>query len=147
MSLSVREQQALDSIEHGLSGSDPRLALMLATFTRLTAGEEMSVREKIQAGRRQATRRSHGNRRLPLRDITGLQARRMRSRLGWQRAALLLWLLISIVLIAVALAVSRGSGGGSCAVSWASCAVHSPGHAARPATHKTAADQAPRISG
>jgi pimeloyl-ACP methyl ester carboxylesterase len=37
MSLSAREQQALDSIEDGLSGADPKLASLLATFTRLTA--------------------------------------------------------------------------------------------------------------
>ena len=41
MSLSERDQQALDGIEDGLAGSTPKLAAMLATFTRLTAGEEM----------------------------------------------------------------------------------------------------------
>lgn len=138
MSLSVREQQALDSIEDGLCGSDPRLASLLATFTQLTAGEEMPVREKIRAGWRRATRRSHRNRRHPPRDMMGLQA-------------VLLWLLISVVLIAVALALSRGSGGGgggACPMSWAAaCAVQPPGHAARPAAHKTAAAQALRTSG
>ena len=39
MGLSEREQQALDSIEDGLAGSDPELASLLATFTRLTAGD------------------------------------------------------------------------------------------------------------
>ena len=41
MSLSERDQQALDGIEDGLAGSTPKLAAMLATFTRLTVGEEM----------------------------------------------------------------------------------------------------------
>ena len=32
MSLSAREQQALDSIEDEMAGSDPKLASLLATF-------------------------------------------------------------------------------------------------------------------
>ena len=47
MSLSAREQHALDSIETALTGSDPDLAVLLATFGRLTSGEEMPGREKI----------------------------------------------------------------------------------------------------
>ena len=57
MSLSPKEQQALASIEDGLAGSDPKLASLLATFARLASGEEMPVREKIQAIRHRATRR------------------------------------------------------------------------------------------
>lgn len=66
MSLSPREQQALDSIADGLAGSDPKLASLLVTFTRLTAAEEIPVREKIRAGWRQATRRQRRSRRHPL---------------------------------------------------------------------------------
>ena len=40
MSLSAREQQALDCIEDGLGGSDPGLVSLLATFARLAWGEE-----------------------------------------------------------------------------------------------------------
>ena len=47
MSLSAREQQALDCIEDELAGSDPKLAWLLATFARHASGEEMPVREKI----------------------------------------------------------------------------------------------------
>ena len=47
MSLSAREQQALDSIGDELAGADPKLASLLATFARLASGEEMPVREKI----------------------------------------------------------------------------------------------------
>jgi hypothetical protein len=39
------EQHELESIEERLSGSDPRLASLLSTFTRLTAGEDMPVHE------------------------------------------------------------------------------------------------------
>jgi Protein of unknown function (DUF3040) len=45
MSLSAWEQQALDSIEGGLAGSDPELVSLLATFARRASGEEMPVRE------------------------------------------------------------------------------------------------------
>lgn len=51
MSLTAREQQALHAIEDEIAGSDPKLASLLATFTRLTSGEEMPVREKIPASR------------------------------------------------------------------------------------------------
>jgi hypothetical protein len=49
MSLSARDRQALDSIEDQLAGSDPRMASLMATFTRLTSGEEMPAREDIRA--------------------------------------------------------------------------------------------------
>jgi len=51
MSLSAREQHALDCIGDELSGTDPKLASMLTAFTRLTAGEEMPTRESIRPGR------------------------------------------------------------------------------------------------
>ena len=50
--MSERERQALGSIEDGLAGSDPALASMLGIFSRLTSGEEMPAREKIQVRRR-----------------------------------------------------------------------------------------------
>jgi hypothetical protein len=48
MSLSAREQQKLDAIGHALASSDPKLASLLATLTRLNSGEEMPVRVRIQ---------------------------------------------------------------------------------------------------
>ena len=65
MGVSERESQALGSIQDGLAGSDPALASMLGIFSRLTSGEEMSAREKIQVRRRavhsprRARRRPH----------------------------------------------------------------------------------------
>jgi hypothetical protein len=47
MSMSVREQRQLDTIGEAVSRSDARLALMLATFGRLTAGEPMPEREQL----------------------------------------------------------------------------------------------------
>src|SRR5579863_9886634 len=52
MNLNEPQMQALGWIEDGLAGSDPRLASMLNIFSRLAAGEEMPVREKIRVRRR-----------------------------------------------------------------------------------------------
>jgi hypothetical protein len=128
MSLNGREQQALDSIADGLSGTDPKLASLLATFTQLTAGEKMPVPEKIRPAGRWATRLRHRPRRGKVRG----GARRPRQQLGSQ-AAVLLWLLISVALIAVALPLNRGGGNGTCAVSWPpACAAEVPAHATSP---------------
>ena len=78
MSLSAREQQTLNSIRDGLAGSDPELATLLATFTEQASGEQMPPRENI----------------------------RVTPRWSIPRCALVPWLLITAVLIAVALALS-----------------------------------------
>jgi len=68
MSLNEPQRQALGSIEDGLAGSDPRLASMLNIFSRLAAGEEMPVREKIRVRRgRTAAHRPRCARRHPRR--------------------------------------------------------------------------------
>ncbi|MGH3233199.1 MAG: DUF3040 domain-containing protein, partial [Streptosporangiaceae bacterium] len=129
MSLSAREQQALDSIEHRLADSDPRLASLLATFSRLTSGEALPVREKIQAGWQQATRLRGGRR-----SRCGGGRRRAfwrRRPLGQQLACLLLWLVVSIALIVFAL-VAGHKGARDVCPDWASaCAVRSPASAVR----------------
>jgi Protein of unknown function (DUF3040) len=96
MGLSVREQRALHSIEAGLAASYPRLASRLAAFTRLTAGEAFPAPEHIRA-------------------------HRLREWVHWPLAWPLVWLVASVALISVGLAVSHG-GGGTCAVQAASCA-------------------------
>ena len=116
MSLSPKEQQALASIEDGLVGSDPKLAALLATFARLASGEEMPVREKIRA----IWHRPHGNARR--------DARSLRLRLGWPQTMLLLWLAVTIALVAVALILNRDSRNGPCKESWPMvCAQQAPG--------------------
>jgi len=142
MSLSEQEQHALHSIEDRLTGSDPRLASLLATFTRLTSGEEMPVREKIRAARRRATRSGRRSRRHPPLNRISRRARRLYQRLGWQQTPLLLWLLITITLIAIALAINRSSGNATCTELWpVVCSQQAPAHNARPSAPKTEADQ------
>lgn len=99
MSLSAWEQQLLDSIKDGLTGSDPKLVALLGTFTRLVSDEEMPAHEKIRSTCRRASRRSLRRRRRS-------RLRRIYRRLGFSTAMLLAWLLISVMLIALALLLS-----------------------------------------
>ena len=135
MSLSAREQQALDSIESGLAGSDPALALLVATFARLASGEEMPVHEEIRVLRRRATRRPLRNRR----PRQGNVRRDGRLRLGLAQIIVLLWLAVTIALVAAALALNRGSRNGPCTEAWgaAVCTQQAPAHSPRPTAHNT----------
>ena len=127
MSLSPKEQQALASIEDGLAGSDPKLASLLATFARLASGEEMPVREKIRAIRHRAARGPHRNQ-SQRRGNARRDARRLCLRLGWPQTMLLLWLAVTIALVAVAMILNRDSSNGQCTESWPMvCAQQAPG--------------------
>ena len=143
MSLSPKEQQALASMEDGLADSDPKLASLLATFARLASDEEMPVREKIRATRHRATRRPRRN--VSQRPGTARRdIRRLCLRLGWpQTMLLLLWLAVTIALVAVALVLNRGSSNGPCPEAWAAaaCTRQTPAHSPRPIAHNTAAGQ------
>ena len=134
MSLSAREQQALDCIEDELAGSDTKLASLLATFARHASGQEMpGAREDPQPGP------APGQRRRP--------ARRLFPRLGVQQTMLLLWLTVTIALIAVALVLNRDSRNGLCPESWAvACIQQAPVHSPRPAAHKTSVGQVRRAT-
>jgi Protein of unknown function (DUF3040) len=106
MSLSAHEQQALDSIGQDLSVSDPELTSLLATFTRLTAGEDMPAREKTQASARRATRpRRHQRRRTW--DMARPRADRPRRLPFWQGASLVLGILFAVAMVAGAMAVTH----------------------------------------
>jgi len=110
MGLSARDRQALDRIAGRLAGSDPWLAGLMATFTRLASSEEMPTRERVAAA-----------------------PRRLYERLGFQRTALLLWLAIAAALVAAALALSSGGSQSACPTSWpvacaGSASAHSPGY-------------------
>jgi hypothetical protein len=116
MSLSACEEQALDSIEGGIAGSAPELASLLATFSRLAAGEKMPERAKVRALQPHRPRRRL---RHPYGGKLPRPARRLR--LDWQRAwPLALWLVVSLGMIAVALVLSRG-GPTACTPSWGAC--------------------------
>lgn len=147
MSLSAREQHALDSIKDELTVSDPKLAGLMATFTRLVSGEEMPLRERIWSGSRRAgrpgrRRRHRGPGTMWLRPRSGGQ------RLGLSRGPLLLlvWLLLSVVLIAVAVILSHSGSGSArgCAEPWpATCADPASSHRPHPAGTATSQPATP----
>jgi hypothetical protein len=119
MSLSAWEQQALDSIKDGLAGSDPQLAALLTTFTRLASGEEMPVQEDILAGSRRKPlhRRRVGARR---------HSRPMLGYVGMQWVILALLFVIIGAVITVALVLSHSDGGrATCTESWPPACSHS----------------------
>ena len=144
MSLSAREEQILGSIEDGLACSDPKLAWMLATFTRLASGEKMPVREKIHAVRIVANLRDWPH---PRRDVGRRRARRRYQCLGLPQYGVL-WLAVvaAVALVAVALVVSRGgSGQGSCTTSWSGlCTAQVSAHPSGSEAHQAASGQSSR---
>ena len=110
MSLGSHDRCVLNAISQDLAASDPELAGLIGTFTRLTAGEQMPPRECIPARRK----------RFPA-PVRGLL-----TRLGPARALMLLWLLVTAVMISMAVAFSSG-GAASCNTFWAkTCTAHSP---------------------
>jgi hypothetical protein len=104
------EHQALDSIQSALGHTDPKLASLLATFTRLAASEEMPAHEKVRSPLGHAPRRQRSR---PRRG----KAHRHRS---LQRAVILTWLITSIAMITVAVILSRG-GPASCPQAFGIC--------------------------
>lgn len=99
MSLNEQEVRVLDCIADGRTSSDPRLGSLLMTFSQLASGQEMPVHEKIGTNRR--------HRRPSRRSRSGHAGRRLRP--GSHRAgtlrAVLLWVVLSAGLIAVALII------------------------------------------
>ena len=93
MSPNETEMQALGWIEDSLAGSDPRLASMLHIFSRLAAGEEMPAGERIRVTRGRSA--AHRPRRA-----------RSHPRPGLQQAMVLLWVVSTAGLLAVALVLN-----------------------------------------
>ena len=106
MSISERERQTLESIENGLVRSAPKLASMLAIFTRLTANEKMPARRPVR-------------RASSLRAGAGFTAgppspeRPRPTRLG-QAARRWLWLAIAVALLALTVILGHGTGRAAC---------------------------------
>lgn len=104
MSLSAYERRALDSISDNLTGSDPVLAQLLDTFTRLTASDVMPAREQIGPRWPQKMRTAR-----PARGI-GSASRPPRPVGLLRRVAVAILLLIPLIAVLVALAVVLHSG-------------------------------------
>jgi hypothetical protein len=121
VSLSAQEQQVLDLIKDGLTGSDSGLAALLGTFNRLTSGEEMPAREKIWPGSREAAGCAGRGRRHPHRHC---RYPRQAHRRPGQWAPPLVWLLITLSLVIFALVAGRGASPGKCPSSLAMACSH-----------------------
>jgi hypothetical protein len=126
MSISERERQTLESIENGLVRSAPKLASMLAIFTRLTASEKMPARRPV--------RRASGPR-----TGAGIAAGQRVPGQGWRpylgRTAHR-WIGLAIALALLALVVILGHGTGAARCPASPRAVTACGHApVRPAAH------------
>lgn len=122
MSISEHEQQVLESIENDLASAGPKLASMLAIFARLTAGEEMPVREPIRRAVSAPPARVRAD------AVTrGAGPRRIRP----QRAGRPVWMLwfavaVAIALITLAMTAAGGAGPGACQASRAAACRHAP---------------------
>lgn len=130
MTLSPWEERALASISGQLAETDPELAALLDTFGRLAEGEQMPPRAAVRGRpQRRAGRPRHASRHS--RDSI---ARRSLRRLKAGHIALLLWVVISLVLIAVAVALSREGSRASCTDALPLyCASTVPSHGSSPA--------------
>lgn len=115
MSLSAWETQVLDSIKEDLARSDPRLVALMGTFTRLVCDQEMPAREKIRPGPWRAVGHLRRRPRSKSHRLAGL----MHRRLGFERAVLLVYLLIAVGLIVTGVVLSRGGGHSECPSVWA----------------------------
>lgn len=133
MSLSAWEQQVLDSIGHELEGSDPELAALLSSFTRLASDEAMPDRERVRAGSRWAAWRLRCAR-------WRSRFRRTGGRLGvhWVLWLLTTAILAAAVLVAIALALGADGDHGTCTETVALvCTGPTPGRS--PASHPSTA--------
>jgi Protein of unknown function (DUF3040) len=116
MSLRPRDRQALDSITERLAGSDPALARLLNTFTRLTAGEAMPSREHVD-GRGRRLRK-------------GL--RRAGRRLGPGGIMMVVWLVITVLMVSLAVVLSTADRRPCPASPTMGCAQSAPSAAGHP---------------
>jgi hypothetical protein len=100
----------------------------------------MPVHEEIRVLGWHATRRPLRNRRPRRSDVRRDGGR---LRLGWQQTIVLLWLAVTIAVVAVALILSRGSGNRPCTEAWGAvvCAQQAPAHSPRPTAHNMAVGQ------
>ncbi len=146
MSISRQEQETLDVIEKDLASSGPKLASMLATFARLTAGEDMPVRERIRrtAGVPAAARAPDG-----VGPSAGQASARpippwFTTRVMWRW----LWLALAVAVMAALLALDHGGGKSICTVSrTAACAqISGYAHAPTPSSGSRPSSSAGRAS-
>lgn len=136
MSLSAREQRALDSIREELAKSDRQLTAILAAFTRLVSNEDMPTRETIHQSPWRAIGGSWRRRREGPRSAANYWARPPRRRLSFTQAVLVVYLLITAGLIVAGVVLGPGTSHSACPPLLAmTCASPVSAHSSRPAVH------------
>jgi hypothetical protein len=131
VSLSAHDRRELGAIEQELAASDPQLAAMLSTFSRLAADEAMPGRERIPAGEPPtATQAAFGLfPHRPARRVPPGPERRHRLVRLLRLSPVAAWLVISAALITVAVLLSHSGGNGTCARMLATaCVTYGPAH-------------------
>jgi hypothetical protein len=103
MGLPARQRRALDRIECGLRGSDPRLAALYAIFHRLTRDEQMPRIEELR--HRAVVAIAHLRFRL-----VSLLFRRKRRLVPRQRAAIFFPLALALAVTSIVFAARSGPG-------------------------------------
>ena len=110
------EHQALNSIQSVLGHTDPKLASLLATFSRLASSEQKPTHERVRSPLRHPPYRHSYRRR---------RGKALDHGRGLQRTVVLIWLVTSVTLITVAVILSNG-GPATCPHAFGICGV-SPG--------------------
>ena len=140
MSLSAREQRALDSIHEQLARSDPQLTVILAAFTRLVSNEDMPTRETIRQSPWRAIAGSWRRRRDGPRSAASRWTRTPRRRLSFTQAVLVVYLLITAGLIVAGVVLGPGSSHSGCPSLLAMpCTSPVFAHSSSPAAHQNQA--------
>lgn len=133
MSISERERQTLESIENGLIRSAPKLASMLAIFTRLTANEKMPARRPVR--RASSLRAEAGFTASPPSPERPRRIRLGRVRLGGA-AQRWLWLALAAVLLALTVILGHGTGRAACTANRVTATCHHVPAPARPVANR-----------
>ncbi len=120
MGLSARQERALEDIEKALRASDPKLAALYVTFTRLTASEEMP---RIEQLRHRAGRLFAALRRLASVVVATLLLRRKPR----QRSAVLFFPL-ALAVVAMSFVSVRPSSSSGCTGVKSVAAAKNPAH-------------------
>jgi len=130
------ELQALNSIQSALGHTDPKLASLLAGFSRLASSEEMPTHERVRSPlRHPPDRRSYRRRR----------GKALDHGRGLQRTVVLIWLVTSVALITVAVILSNG-GPAACPHAFGICGVSPGANGLGLGGHQNAGARLPSIS-
>jgi hypothetical protein len=126
VSLSAHDRRELRAIEQELTASDPHLAAMLSTFSRLTAGEAMPGPTRIPVGQQPTiTLAAFGL--SPHRPARRWSRRTSRRHPVVRASVLAMWVVITMALLGVAMLLGHSDNNQTCTRSLGMrCVTHTP---------------------